>query len=69
MKQMHHMDYECKKPKADELKEYQDFMYNPENEYNCNECPERGISSTGLPCGQQNCWVSYHCARRQYNDY
>lgn len=63
MKQMHHMDYECKKPNADTLKEYQDFMCNPDNEYNCNECPERGISNTGLPCGQQNCWVSCHCAR------
>ena len=62
MKEMHNMDYECKKPNADALREYQDFMCNPDNEYNCNECPERGISSTGLPCAQQNCWVTCHCA-------
>lgn len=61
MKNMHHMNYECKKPNKDALKEYQDFMCNPKNEYNCNDCPERGISSTGHPCGQQNCWVTCHC--------
>lgn len=24
----------------EERKKYVEFMYNPENEYNCNECPE-----------------------------
>lgn len=62
MKQMHHMDYEQKEPNKQDRDAYTDFMCNPENEYNCNECPERGISSTGLPCGQQNCWVTCHCA-------
>ena len=25
----------------EERKKYVEFMYNPENEYNCDECPER----------------------------
>lgn len=61
MKKIHHMDYETKQPDKADREEYVSFMCDPDNEYNCNECPERGISSNGLPCGQQNCWVSCHC--------
>lgn len=61
MERMSHMDYECKDAPSDALKAYKDFMCNPCNAYNCAECPERGISTDGLPCGQQNCWVLCHC--------
>lgn len=45
---------------------YKEFMYNPDNEYNCQGCPENleetmGISVSGYSCGQQNCWVTCHC--------
>ena len=43
---------------------YKEFMFNPENSHNCENCPEnREYSSWGgnLPCGQQNCWVDCHC--------
>lgn len=63
MKTMHHMDYECGASKID-VREYSDFMYNPENIYNCAECPERGCGCSngcGNPCGQQQCWVIAHC--------
>ena len=60
MEKMHHIDCECGVSEI-KAKQYREFMCDPENEYNCNDCPERGISSTGLPCGQQNCWVSAHC--------
>ena len=39
-------------------------MYNPENEYNCDECPENKDFDDWegkYPCGQQNCWVTCHC--------
>ena len=67
MKPMNHMDYECVKPNDDDLVEYSEFMCNPDNEYNCNECPERcsGNSDYGLPCGQQQCWVIAHCSQRE----
>lgn len=45
-------------------KAYKEFMFNPENSHNCENCPEnREHSSWGgnLPCGQQNCWVDCHC--------
>lgn len=42
-------------------KEYMDFMWDRENEYNCKECPEnRNNSRRKYPCGQQNCWVVCH---------
>lgn len=47
------------------LKEYVDFMYDRNNEKSCDNCPEnRGFDGWGsnMPCGQQNCWVSCHCA-------
>lgn len=45
-------------------KKYVEFMYNPENEYNCDECPENKDFDDWegkYPCGQQNCWVTCHC--------
>ena len=46
------------------VQEYLRFMYNPENEYNCSECPENREFSEWpgyrLPCGQFSCWVRLH---------
>lgn len=45
----------------EERKKYVEFMYNPENEYNCDECPENKDFDDWegkYPCGQQNCWVT-----------
>ncbi len=51
-----------------EIKKYKDFMYNPENENNCSECPEN-VGTTWpeniRPCGQQNCWVTCHCKEEE----
>ena len=59
MKVMNHMNYECKKPNKVDTDAY---MCNPDNSYNCNECPERESGNgEGSPCGQQNCWVNVHC--------
>lgn len=46
--------------------EYRQFMFNKDNEYNCDVCPENrgfeeGASRIAGPCGQQNCWVTCHC--------
>lgn len=52
--------------------QYKDFMYNPDNVCNCEECPENMDPGTGysrsefdrrLPCGQTICWVTTHCDR------
>lgn len=44
------------------IKKYCDFMYNPDNEFNCTDCPENaGKYDNRYPCGQQNCLVSCHC--------
>lgn len=47
-----------------ERKKYINFMYDSDNEYRCEDCPEnRGIDNWEgkLACGQQNCWVTCHC--------
>lgn len=49
--------------------EYLRFMYDPDNEYNCDACPEnQGHDGNGFdnryPCDQQNCWVTCHCHRQ-----
>lgn len=46
---------------------YVEFMYNPENEYNCEECPHNNpnVVYRRVPCGQQNCWVWAHCYSRE----
>lgn len=54
------------KDREEFIKNYLKFMYNPDNELNCSECPEnRGFDSwqNRKPCGQQNCWVTCHCRR------
>lgn len=52
----------------EEIKNYIDFMCNPENERNCSECPENNDFDNWqnrLPCGQQNCWVTCHCKKER----
>lgn len=50
---------------AAEMKAYRDFMYNPENNRNCENCPEDNGESAWpgnrLHCGQFTCWVDAHC--------
>lgn len=46
-------------------KEYADFMFNADNEFRCEHCPEnRGHDGNGFdhryPCDQQMCWVTAH---------
>lgn len=44
--------------------EYRRFINNPENLYNCANCPENrneGGWQSRLPCGQWHCWVDLHC--------
>jgi len=47
------------------IEEYIDFMCDPDNAYNCAECPEnKGFETfpeTRKPCGQFVCWVECHC--------
>lgn len=46
--------------------EYINFMWNPENEYNCKKCPEnKKDTNNRYPCGQQNCWVVCHTKSQQ----
>ena len=44
------------------LRFYRGFMENPDNIHKCHKCPENYGYDGELPCGQQNCWVSIHCA-------
>lgn len=64
MEVMNHMDYEVHRSMSEMIKQYREFMFNPKNQFNCSECPEQksGNCDDELPCGQQNCWVSCHCA-------
>lgn len=45
-------------------KKYKEFMYNPENQFKCSECPEnKGYNMSNPdqhPCGQYRCWVTVH---------
>jgi len=44
-----------------EARAYTDWMCDPENEFNCSQCPEnRRELFSRLPCGQQHCWVTLH---------
>lgn len=38
-----------------------EFLCDPENIHNCAVCPYKKIRASGLPCGQQNCWVAVTC--------
>ncbi len=49
---------------SEEEIEYQEFVYNPENIRNCEECPNnQGCDDFQhrLPCGQWLCIVETHC--------
>ena len=53
--------------------EYISFMCAPENEYNCENCPENHNYDSGgfgniLPCGQFHCWVTCACKERDEDD-
>lgn len=53
-----------KRELSKEVKEYLEFMYNPDNARNCEECPESRKYDDfqhRLPCGQWHCWVELHC--------
>lgn len=51
--------------KKGRIMSYNEFMYNEENIYNCECCPEnKNFNSRRFPCGQQNCWVKVHCEDR-----
>ena len=50
--------------KAFTLAEYADFMDEPGNRLNCENCPANDGMDGRLPCGQQNCWVDIHCEER-----
>lgn len=45
-----------------EVKAYREFMDNPDNIMECDDCPEN-TGNSPLPCGQQNCWVACHCIK------
>lgn len=54
----------------EERKKYVEFMYNPENEYNCDECPENKSFDDWegkLPCGQQKL-LGYLSAEKLWNN-
>ena len=40
---------------------YRCWMGNPDNSMKCEECPHGKDKFSGLPCGQQNCWVDATC--------
>ena len=42
----------------EERKKYVEFMYNPENEYNCDECPENK-DFAGLLVIAEKLWNKY----------
>lgn len=48
----------------EERRLYIEFMYNPDNIGNCENCPAND-GFEGLPCGQQNCWVRIHVESAQ----
>lgn len=50
------------------MMDYGEFMYNPDNVHNCEECPANNDFDdwqNRLPCGQWHCWVVLHCERSQ----
>lgn len=51
--------------KADVKKalDYEKFMYNPDNQGKCKDCPENNGYDTFYLCGQQKCWVTVHCEK------
>ena len=51
-------------PYPEYLWAFKKFMYDIENEFNCEECPENRGHRGRWPCGQQNCWVTCHCYQK-----
>ena len=54
------------------LAEYIRFMSNKDNEFKCAKCPANeglgdDVFNICYPCGQQNCWVTVHCEREDYD--
>jgi hypothetical protein len=48
----------------EDVQKIRDFDFNPENAYNCDNCPHNnGVDSWQgkYPCGQWNCWVVCSC--------
>lgn len=53
--------------------DYVKFMSDPDNEFNCEQCPEnRGHDGNGFdyryPCDRQNCWVTCHIRSQAGSD-
>ena len=56
-----------KEEMSQEMLEEIKFLTNPDNCYNCQECPQNmGASDwqSRLPCGQWHCWVVLHTQDR-----
>lgn len=52
----------------EKIDSYIEWMYNPDNEFKCRECPEnrgfdKGPNLNRYRCGQYRCWVSVHCRK------
>lgn len=56
---------ERRKMTEKEIKEYRQFMSDPDNSHRCEKCPANREEDDlpGLPCGQQKCWVDCHKGR------
>ena len=55
-------DYKARYKRCREaIKEYIDFMYNKDNAYKCDKCPENishsGSGCNGNPCGRLHCQI------------
>ena len=45
------------------IEEWRTWLYNKDNKFNCEECPENlGMDNWQgrYPCGQWHCWVELH---------
>lgn len=45
------------------FREYQKFVYDPQNMYKCKGCPHNVSIKAERPCGHHKCWVGIHCNR------
>ena len=49
-----------------ELAEQIRFMWNADNEYKCDRCPEnKGKKDSLYPCGNNICWVTINCEKNE----
>ena len=46
-----------------ELAERIRFMWNADNEYKCDRCPENKGKEGLYPCGEGICWVTIYCEK------